>query len=188
MNHRSPCLSRAAVILALASASCARAGVDDPTALGALATGGRDEVATVTIDTGATVPLDPGRSVGLFVQYAAGGHWNVTTTCDTRTSGATCAFDVILSPAPGASFSAVEGHDLSRANNLDLRNDGSMRLVTKTSYAIDGISFDQDPGAIVTLDVLLDGAVQPRLVRFVSDGSVVEGVPTNPISLSPSEP
>jgi hypothetical protein len=188
MNHRSPCRSAVAVILALAPVSCARAALDDPAALGALATGGRDEVATVTIDTGATLPLDPGGSVGLSVQYAAGGHWNVSTTCDTRTSGATCAFDVIVSPAPGASFSGVEGHDLGSADTLDLRSDGSVRLVTSTSYATDGISFDQDPGAIVEIDALLDGAVQPPLVRLVSDGSVVEGVPTNPIALSPSDP
>jgi hypothetical protein len=190
MNHRSPCRSAAAVILALASASCARTGVDELTALGApsLSTGGRDVVATVTIDTGATLPLDPGRSVGLFIQYAAGGHWNASTTCDTRVSGATCAFDVIFSPGPGASFSAVEGHDLTRADTLELRDDGSVHLLTRTSYATNGISFDQDPGAIVQLDALLDGATQPRLVHIVSDGSIAEGVPENPIALSPSEP
>ncbi len=193
MNH-SPCRSAAAVILApallLAATSCARTGVDEPTALGAraLAGGGRDVVATVTIDTGATLPLDPGQSVGLFVQYAAGGHWNASTTCDTRVSGATCAFDVVFSPGPGASFSAVEGQGLTRADTLELRDDGSVHLVTRTSYGTNGISFDQDPGASLVLDALLDGAVQPRLVHIVSDGSIAEGVPENPIALSPSDP
>jgi hypothetical protein len=193
MNPRPPRRSPPAVIaviLAGASAACARTGVDGPTALGApaLAARGREEVATVIVDTGATLPLDPGRSVGLFVQYAAGGHWNLSTTCDTRTSGASCAFDLVVSPAPGASFSAVEGHDLSPDDTMDLRSDGSVRLVTATSLATDGISFDQQPGAVVELDALLDGAVTPWLVHLVSEGSVAEGVPTNPVDLSPSDP
>jgi hypothetical protein len=190
-SHRcSPALAVIVALLAGASVSCARSGVDGPTALGApaiVADGpSRVEVALITIDTDATVPLSPGRSVGLFVQHAAGGHWNLSTTCDTRLSGQPCAFDIVVSPAPGASFSAVMGLGLSRDDTLDLRPDGSVHLLTSTTYGTDGISFDSDPGATVDLDALLDGVEQPRLVHLVSDGSVVEGVPTNPVTLEPS--
>jgi hypothetical protein len=156
----------------------------------ALATGGRSraDVALVVVDADATLPLTPGESVGLFVQYARGGHWNLSTTCDTRASGQSCSFDVLVSPASGSSFSAVEGHELSQDDTLELRSDGSVRLVTATSSGTNGMTFDSDPGALVEVDALLDGAVQERLVHLVSDGSVVEGVPTNPVHLSPSAP
>ena len=145
-------------------------------------------VAVVTIDAGATLELTPGEGVGLFVQYAEGGHWNLSTTCDTRTSGQPCAFDVLISPAPEASFSGVEGRGLSRDDRLELRPDGSVRLVTSTSFGTDGMSFDSEPGAIVEVDALLDGLPQPRFVYVVSEGAAVEGVPTNPVAFSPSAP
>ena len=148
----------------------------------------RTDIALVVIDADATLPLEPGESVGLFVQYARGGHWNLSTTCDTRTSRESCAFDVIVSPAPGASFSSMEGRGLSRADTLDLRSDGTVRLVTATSFGTDGLTFDSDPGELVRIDALLDGEDQPRLVHVVSEGAVVDGVPTNPVDLSPSAP
>jgi hypothetical protein len=148
----------------------------------------RADVALVVVDADATIPLTPGESVGLFVQYARGGHWNLSTTCDTQSSGQSCAFDVLVSPAPGASLSGVEGQGLSRDDALELRSDGSVRLVTATSFGTDGITFDSDPGALIEVDALLDGVDQPRLVHVVSEGTVVEGVPTNPVDLSPSAP
>jgi hypothetical protein len=148
----------------------------------------RADVALVVVDADATIPLTPGESVGLFVQYARGGHWNLSTTCDTRLSGQSCAFDVLVSPAPGASFSNVAGQGLLRDDALELRSNGTVRLVTATSFGTDGMTFDSDPGALVELDALLDGVDQPRLVHVVSEGTVVEGVPTNPVDLSPSAP
>lgn len=148
----------------------------------------RGDVALVTIDSGATMSLSPGDSAGLFVQYAQGGHWNLSTTCDTRTSGQSCAFDVLLSPASGSSFSAVQGQDLGDGDTLELRSDGTVRLVTATSYGTNGVTFDSDPGALVEVDTLLDGVEQPSFVNVVSNGAVLEGVPTNPVDLSPSDP
>jgi hypothetical protein len=175
------------------TSGCApRAGVDDPAVLAApaLAAVGRSraDIALVVVDADATIPLTPGESVGLFVQYARGGHWNLSTTCDARLSGQSCAFDVLVSPAPAASLSGVEGQGLSRDDALELRSDGTVRLVTATSFGTDGITFDSDPGALIEVDALLDGVDQPRLVHVVSEGIVVEGVPTNPVDLSPSAP
>jgi hypothetical protein len=175
----------------LGAPGCApRRGVDDRVTAQAIVAAGRSraDVALVIIDAGATLPLTPGESVGLFVQYAPGGHWNVTTTCDTRISGQSCAFDVVISPAPGATFSALEGQGLSRDDTLELRSDGSVRLVTATTSGTDGITFDSDPGALIEIDALLDGVVQPRLLHVVSEGAVLDGVPDNPVDLSPSAP
>ena len=182
----------AAVLGAGASGCAPSVSVDDASRLAspALRTVGRtrDEVAVVIIDAGAALQLSPGDSVGLFVQYAEGGHWNLTTTCDTRTSGRSCAFDVVISPAPGATFSGVEGQGLARDDRLELRSDGSVHLLTATSFGTEGISFDSDPGALVEIDALLDGSDQPRLVNVVSEGAVLSGVPTNPVDFSPSAP
>jgi hypothetical protein len=197
MNHTPRRSTVAALLVPLAAgigagpSGCAPVvGVDDTLAAPALVADGRSraEVALVVIDAGASIPLTPGESVGLFVQYAPGGHWNLSTTCDTRLSGQSCAFDVVISPAPGASLSGVEGQGLSRDGRLVLGSDGTVRLVTATSFGTDGITFDSDPGALVEIDALLDGAEQPRLVHVVSEGVVVEGVPTNPVELSPSAP
>lgn len=182
----------AAGVGAGASGCAPRVEVDDPgmRAVPALVAEGRSraDVALVVIDTDATMALTPGEAVGLFVQYAQGGHWNLSTTCDTRTSGESCAFDVLISPAPGASFSGVEGQGLSRNDTLELRSDGSVRLVTATSFGTDGITFDSTPGALVEIDMLLDGVEQPRAVSAVSEGTVMDGVPTNPVDFSPSAP
>jgi hypothetical protein len=183
--------STVAALLVTVAAGCApRVALDDTPSRAATAAAARSrgDIALVTIDADATIPLDPGESVGLFVQYARGGHWIVSTTCDTRTSGASCAFDVVISPAPGAAFSNLSGQGLTREDTLELQDDGTVHLVTATSLEIDGLTFDSDPGALIQIDALLDGADEPRLVHLVSDGAVVEGVPTNPVEISPSSP
>ena len=185
-HHRST-VAAFLVALAASSSGCVPWSEVDDTAMSARALGPRD-VAQVTIDTGATLSLTPGDGVGVFVQYAQGGHWNLSTTCDTRSSGQSCAFDVVISPSDGATLSGVQGQDLSSADTLQLRPDGTVRLLTSTSYGTNGISFDAPPGATVEIDALLDGAAQPSLVNVVSDGAVLAGVPTNPVALSPSYP
>lgn len=146
------------------------------------------DIAQVTIDTGATMSLTPGEGVGVFVQYAKGGHWILSTTCDTRISRKSCAFDVVIAPEAGATLSEVAGQGLSRKDKLELRDDGTVRLVTRTSLGVAGVTFDTEPGAMVEFDVWLDGVPQPRFVYLVSDGSVAEGVPTNPVDVVPSTP
>src|SRR5262249_36726876 len=105
-------------LVALVTAGCgARGSIDDASLRAApgLVSSGRApaDIGVAIIDAGATIPLTPGEAVGLFVQYAQGGHWNLSTTCDTRISGQPCAFDVVISPAPGASFSGVQGEGLA---------------------------------------------------------------------------
>lgn len=146
------------------------------------------EGSEVTIDTGATLAVRAGDEVGVFVQYARGGHWNMSTSCDTRISRQSCAFDVVIRPEEGAAFSGVEGQELSRDDTLELRDDGSIRLLTVTSYGLDGLTFDSTPGALVEIDVQLDGISQPGFIHAVSSGSDIGGAPENPVAFIPSVP
>ena len=191
-HHRSTVVAFV-VALAAAASGCAPWSEVDGTAMSSRAlrpcdAAETDDVAVVTIDTDATLSLTPGDTEGIFVQYARGGHWNLSTTCDTRSSGQSCTFDVVISPSDGATLSGVQGQSLSSDDTLELRSDGTVRLVTSTSYGTNGISFDADPGATIEIDALIDGAAQPSLVNVVSDGAVLAGVPTNPVDFSPSDP
>src|SRR5690242_19751558 len=91
--------------------------------------------AEILIDTDATLVSKPGDGVGVFVEYASGGRWNVFTTCDTNISGAPCTFDVLISSEPGVVLANVRGTDLDDADRIQLESDGSIRFMTRTSNA-----------------------------------------------------
>src|SRR3954468_9008715 len=59
------------------------------------------------IDTDAKIQIQPGKSAGMFVEYAAGGHWRLVTTCDSVNNGPPCAWDVIVTPEDTRSISNV---------------------------------------------------------------------------------
>jgi hypothetical protein len=179
----------AAAALAMGTTGCRlSAGIDatdpyysDPTPVAS--------VAEIAIDTGATMSADPGNGVGVFVQYEAGGFWTVFTTCDTAITGAACDFDILVTGLDSRTqISNVEGFDLETGDTVSLNSDGSFQLVTSTTFGMNGIIFDADPGATMEIDILLDGGDRPELTYVVSDGVVLEGVPTNPIDLTPAIP
>lgn len=146
------------------------------------------DLAILPIDPDAVMSLSPGDGAGFFVEYASGGHWDVFTTCDTSTSGASCNFDAVISADPDVALSGVEGTNLGSGDSVLLQSDGSVRLVTDTSFGTNGLHFDAEPGATIEFDVLLDGEPQPRFVYAVSDGALLEGVPSNPVDFSPASP
>src|SRR3974377_2212599 len=53
----------------------------------------------VDVDTNPTLNAAPGPGVGVFTEYAAGGHWHVWWSCDTSVTGFGCSFDVNVSTA-----------------------------------------------------------------------------------------
>ena len=176
----------AAAVSSLALAGCVFTGtvdgdiyVDDPIPVAT--------VAEVAIDSGATMTADPGYGVGVFVQYDAGGYWTVFTTCDTEISGSACNFDILVSPVSRTYIDNVQGFDLGLDDSFTLGTDGSINLVTDTAFGMNGFTFDADPGAVIELDVLLDGVSQPRFVYVVSRGALLQGVPTNPVDFVPSD-
>jgi hypothetical protein len=145
-------------------------------------------VAEISVDPGASMAADPGNGVGVFVQYDAGGYWTLYTTCDTAISGTSCNFDILLSADARVVLDNVQGADLDATDSLTLGADGSIDLVTNTTFGMNGVTFDADPGAIIEADVLLDGVPQPQFVFVVSDGRLLDGVPTNPVDFAPAAP
>jgi len=142
-------------------------------------------IAEVVVDTGVTMSTAPGEGVGLYIEYAGDGHWDLYTTCDTNVSGAACNFDVVITP-DSRLVSGLVGYDLNPADSVSLLSDGSIRLVTDTDFGMNGVSFDADPGATIQVDMLLDGVEQPQFVYAVSDGVLLHGVPTNPAAFTPA--
>ena len=142
-----------------------------------------------SIDTDALIAVTPGKGAGLFVQYAAGGQWDVFTSCDTDITDRPCAFDVIISADPSVALSNPQKHDFEPVDTLTLETDGSMHLVTGTAGKLDGLSFTADPGAAIRVDMLLDGAAQPDYVHWISGGVYQDqGTTTNPADFVPTSP
>ena len=144
------------------------------------------DVAEVAIDADAAMERSGGEGTALFVETTADGHWSITTACDTAVTGADCAFDVLVSPTD--SFTALDhvtGSDLGDGDDLALESDGSIHLVAQTSFGLAGVEFDADPGAILEVDLLLDGVAQPAFVTWVAGGAVQQGAPSNPVDFAP---
>ena len=174
----------AAASLSLFGAGCVIDASVDPGTV--VVTDPTPAIADVSIDPGAAMAANPGEGVGIYVEYAGGGHWNVFTTCDTAISGASCNFDLVVTSDQSLTIGAVEGSDLGPTDSLTLESDGTIRLVADTDFGMNGFSFDADPGAAIELDALLDGEAQPRFVYAVSDGELLNGVPSNPVDFTPS--
>lgn len=144
---------------------------------------------TVGIDTSAPALEAPaGQGVGVFVEYAAGGHWRIWTTSDVDYSGASRWFDILASVVDGSStITNVAGEGLESADEL-YADDTSVELVANTSTATDGVTFDAPPGAMVEVALTLDGVADSRIVYWVSGGVIHTGAPTNPVDFQPSSP
>ncbi len=143
----------------------------------------------VAIDTGATVKGSPGGGVGVFVEYTAGGHWQVVTQCDTNTSGLSCGFDVFVAGVDTATtLSNPQGTNLAGRDTVSMASDGSLHLATNTGATNGGLTFDATAGATVQLEMYLDGNIQPDFIYWVGNSVLHTGAPTDPINFAPSAP
>jgi hypothetical protein len=155
------------------------------------------EETTRPADTPLQVAIDPdkalespaGEGVGVFVEYTAGGHWHVWTACDTNSSNEVCAFDVFVKVTDGTKITNAQPENLESGDSVQQLDDGSLQLSAQTSTEFDGMTFDTDPGAIIELDALVDGARDPRLIDWFGGGVLHnQGAPTDPIDFKPSAP
>ncbi len=141
------------------------------------------------IDVGAQIETRPGEGAGLFVEYAAGGHWHLRTSCDISKDNPPCAWDIIVTPEDGRSISNVAPADLEagtdsvKAYPEDLR---SYQLIAETSDDLDGMTFDTQPGTAILVDVFLDGKCALPYFFWVGDGAAHVGSPSNPLVLIPT--
>ena len=123
----------------------------------------------------------------MFVEYAAGGHWHIRTSCDT-TNGP-CRWDVLVSPEDGHALTNVTGEALESNDSLhEYADSSSWQLKANTTSDLDGFTFDTDPGATVQVDALLDETCTASVdfFKWVGDGALHSGSPSNPLILVPS--
>jgi hypothetical protein len=144
-------------------------------------------VDSVPIDTNATLDTGAGNGVGVFVEYASGGHWAIFTACDTATSGEICSFDILVSAGMG-SIQSFAGQSLGATDSLELNSDGSLELVARTAMGLDGVTFDTAPGVAIAVTVSLDSLEQARFIYWVGSGILHRGAPTDPVILAPGTP
>jgi hypothetical protein len=143
-----------------------------------------------TVDTDRQLEVDAGQGAGVFIEYQTGGHWLLTTSCDTLRTNTTrtCQWDILLTPQDGDSLSNVVGSDLEADDSLLPFTDGtgSFQLLATTSGDLDSLSFDSGPGASVLVDALLDGSCALPYFFWIGDGGLHTGSPSNPLILTPS--
>jgi hypothetical protein len=151
------------------------------------------------IDTDESLNETGGQGVGIFTQYAAGGHWTVRWTCDTSLTNLSCAFliRVTLTSAPstpegGAPAITNLGNQITSSNaSLSQGSDADIVAATTTYTGLDGITFDTPPGATITLEASVDGDDNGSFLFFVQDGKVnggYQGTLSDPIMFVPSSP
>lgn len=148
-----------------------------------------NEPLLVDIDPDATIDSPPGEGVGMYVEYALGGHWTIWTTCDTNYSSLECAFDAIVSVDTSSVLLAAAGEDLEDYDAVDDHyGEGMARFRVDTGTDIDIMRFDTTPGAIVRLDLTLDGVSETRFVYWIGNGVLHAGAPSNPVDFQPLAP
>jgi hypothetical protein len=154
----------------------------------------------VDVDPNRTMTAQPGQGVGIFTEYATGGHWHVWWTCDTSQTNLDCSFDINISTGSGA-ITLATGEGLSTTDHLLTAGPSGIDVLTQTSTGISGVSFDTPPGAVITLDAKLNGQENGALLFFVQSGNPGDGGPpqplvnggyrgelTDPLMLEPSSP
>ncbi|MDP9034155.1 MAG: hypothetical protein M3O50_05070 [Myxococcota bacterium] len=137
----------------------------------------------VDVDPDRTMSAVPGQGVGVFTEYATGGHWHVWWICDSSTTQLSCDFDVIASVDSGA-ITGVSGEAIAASDRLSQETPQRVEAVTTTTVGRSGIWFDTDPNAIVTLDARLNGAEDGKFLFFVQGGAIngsYSGTLTNPL-------
>ena len=162
-------------------------GVNDPSAPG---TDGSSEIAPMraVVDSDAVLDVAGGEGMGVFVEYASGGTWMLRWTCDTNITGRPCPFSLRISTA-SEGFSYVDDSNVDGTATMSA--DNIIDIGTNTEDGVGGIELDAKPGAVLTLDAVLDDTGEPAYIFFVQDGKVNGGYAgdlSNPLELEPSSP
>lgn len=142
------------------------------------------------VDTNKTLNAVGGEGVGVFAEYDAGGHWNIWWTCDTSISYESCGFDINVKVNRGTiSNSTSDG--FAPTDQLTTSNVGTLEATTTTSTTVQGVHFDTEAGAVITLSAALGGAYSGSFLFFVQDGQIdgnYKGTLTDPLELEGSTP
>jgi hypothetical protein len=136
----------------------------------------------VLLDTDKTMNATGGDGVGVFVEYKAGGKWQISWTCDTRLTGDSCSFTHTIT---GTTFTnpVFEGQSFEGSDT---------RLVSRTTVTqgVSKLTFSAPENAAITIQTTLAGDTSSdgRYFFFVQDGKVnggFAGVLSNPLTFQP---
>lgn len=150
---------------------------------------GNTSAMLVEVDSNQTMNAQPGEGVGVFVEYGTGGHWHVWWTCDTNQTNQSCDFSVSIGAATG-NISNVDAADLAGglySSPTPSRLEARSTITTE----VQGVYFDTDPGAIITLEASLGDFKDGSFLFFVQDGQVnggFTGLLSNPLRLKGTVP
>jgi len=143
----------------------------------------------VNIDTDVALDSKPGDGVGVFVEYYAGGHYRIWTTCDTNFSGVTCPFDIYTSVDSSSTIFSITEENLEGFDSTTTQSGlGTVDLHFETGGDYDAAEIDVTPGAILRVEAVIDGQTEPRFIYWFGDGVLHEGAPTTPIDFFPTKP
>ncbi|RLB52282.1 MAG: hypothetical protein DRI90_22320, partial [Deltaproteobacteria bacterium] len=113
-----------------------------------------------TVDADYVLETDLGYGAGVFVEYSIGGLWYLWTSCDTSLDGGHCAYDVhVIAHSP---IDFVAGYDLEGWDNVDQYAADAFSFYADTAYYSDAVEFSTNPGALVEIELVLDGYVAPE--------------------------
>jgi hypothetical protein len=154
-------------------------------------------VAALAIDSGGLVQLEPGAGIGVSVEYAEGGRWSITSSCDTSLSGLECQYDILVSTDEDAGITGFATVELEGTDMLMVLDPFALSAELETGADSDGFELTTAPGATVRVSALLydpaegnwlDWSDDPRFISWVGHGAVHRGAPTNPVDLTPDRP
>jgi hypothetical protein len=146
------------------------------------------------IDTNGTLVSTAGQGIGVYVTYESGGHWQVAWTCDTAITNVACHYVVTASVADVPTSGEIVMETITNVSgtvvpDVTQHTTGTEVAATATTTtSIDSMTFDAPPGAILQVQVQLDGPVS---FFFVQDNKVnggYTGTLTNPMMFQPSSP
>jgi len=146
---------------------------------------GQGTIEQATIDTDRTLVPKPGAGADVLIEYATGGTYHLSTTCDTN-QGNSCFWDILVTPLDGAATLSVAPVDLESDDSVSLGSGNQVRFIAYTGADVDGFTLQTDPGAAVEVDALLDNGAANQLLFWFGDGALNQGAPSNPIDLQPS--
>ncbi len=139
-----------------------------------------------TIDVGHTLTTTLGEGAALFVEYESGGTWHLWTSCDTKATGADCFFRAYVYPRGGiVSLAAL---DFEAGDRIDETGDGSFTFISQTRLDSDGMTLVSKPGALLDLELELDGFADASYLVWYGNGAVHEGAPRSPVVFQPDAP
>jgi hypothetical protein len=146
-----------------------------------------DDATYVTIDSDALLETTLGEGAGMFVEYESGGLWRLWTSCDTALQGARCFWDAhVIARSALDYLGDAETHE----NNdyVDVYGADELVFHAVTDYDSDQIEFVTDPGALVEIDLGLDGYDSPDYLVWQGNGYVHHGAERSPVVFQPDLP